>query len=473
MARDLHPARLGTTNEDGSRAFVYKASVDGFWHKRRTIVHALLVVIFLVCPWLRYSGEQLIFLDVVHRRFVLFGHIFWAHDVPIMFLLLVSVFLTILFATAVWGRVWCGWACPQTVFIDGVFRRIDRWIEGTHLERKRLDEEPVSFRKIGRKSLKWTLFALVSAVIAHSFMAYFAGSRELMEMMARPPSQNWGYFLVVLFLEAVLLFDFGWFREQFCVIVCPYGRMQSILMDTRTITVLYDQKRGEPRKGTNEPGQAQGDCVNCFRCVQVCPTGIDIRRGVQLECINCTACIDACDEVMEKIKRPKGLIRFDSLVGRANQKRWSARSLLYMGSLLAAVSGLIFVLSTRSPLDVVFIRGRGEPYTVIQEQGQDFVMNLFHVQVSSQTNEDLDVEFAVSPELAAMGVQLTTPFRPLLVKVGEIKRTEVFLRFPKTLLKNGVGSMSIDAVGKSHGPPEAVQEKNRNQQEVHLVGPFS
>lgn len=472
MSRDLHAFRLGTTNEDGSRSFVYTADVKGYWHTRRNWVHAVLVVFFLVLPWLRYDGEQAVLIDVVHRRFVFLGNIFWAHDVPMMFLILASLFVTILFVTSVWGRIWCGWACPQTVFVDGIFRRIDRWVEGSHLDRRKRDLGPMNFDKFWRKSLKWSLFAVVAMVIAHSFMAYFAGARPLIEMMQRPPGQNWGYFLFVFGLEAILLFDFGWFREQFCVIMCPYGRLQSILMDSRSLTVLYDKARGEPRRGVAQKDEKVGDCVNCYRCVQVCPTGIDIRRGVQMECINCTACMDACDEIMTKVGKPTRLIRYESLKGRANQKRFSIRSLIYLSIIVVLMTTFSVIVYLRQALDVQFIRGHNAPFTMIKEDGDEWVMNHFQVQVSSQTREDVDVTFQVAPELEKQGVKLTTPFRPMPVKMGEIKRTELFIRFPKTLVRGGVGKLAVETFGKVTSQHEGAPEAISNTQEVRLVGPF-
>lgn len=472
MSRDLHSFRLGTTNEDGSRAFVYQADVKGYWHDRRNWVHAVLVVFFLVLPWFRYDNEQIVLLDVVNRRFVFLGNIFWAHDVPIVFLLLVALFVTILFVTSVWGRIWCGWACPQTVFVDGIFRRIDRWVEGTHLDRRKRDAGPWVFDKIWRKIVKWVAFFLVSSVIAHSFMAYFAGSRHLIEMMMRPPGENWGYFLFVFVLVGILTFDFGWFREQFCVIMCPYGRLQSILMDTRSITVLYDQARGEPRRGSARKDEKVGDCVNCSRCVQVCPTGIDIRRGVQMECINCTACMDACDEIMTKVGKPTKLIRYESLKGRANHRMLSVRALIYLAIIVLLISAFSVIVYLRQPLDVEFVRGHGAPFSLIKDEGMEYVMNHFQVQVSSQTRDDVEVSFAVAPELAAQGVKLTTPFRPMPVKSGEIKRTELFIRFPKSLAPNGVGRLKLDTTGVLSVPREGAANPIVNSQEVRLVGPF-
>lgn len=470
MAKDLHPSRLGTTNADGSRAFVYQADVRGKWRVRRNWTHAVLLVFFLVMPWLRYGGEQMVHLDVVHRKFVFFGHIFWSHDVPIFFLLLLLVFIAVIFVTSIWGRVWCGWACPQTVFIDAVYKRIERFVEGNHLDRRRRDQAPNSFDKFWRKAVKWGAYIGVAAVIAHSFIAYFAGSFQLLEMMARSPSQNMGYFIVVSSITAWLAFDFGWFREQFCIIVCPYGRLQSVTMSGATYVIKYDEKRGEPKRGQVPKGEKTGDCVDCNRCVSVCPNGIDIRRGVQLECITCTSCIDACDEVMTKIGKPTGLIRYDSLSGKKNGLR--IETVVYTLAIAGLLTAFIYVLFNRKPLDYEFLRGRGEPFTMIKEDGQEFVLNHFQVQVSSQTREDVNIEFKVAPDLEAQGVKLTTPFRPMPVKTGEIRRTELFIRFPKAMVKNGSARLTLETDALRTDVTSGGDAAIVNQHEVRLVGPF-
>ncbi len=466
MALDLHPSRLGTTNEDGSRAFVYPSDVRGKWKNRRKLAHLLMLAIFLIAPWLRYGGEQMLLIDVVHRRFIFFGHIFWSHDVPVLFLLVLLGFVTILFVTTIWGRVWCGWACPQTVFIDAIFRRIERWVEGNHLIRRRRDEQPWSFKRFWRKTLKWGAYFGVSMVIAHSFIAYFAGAKSMLEMMARPPDQNFGYFLVVFSITAWIAFDFGWFREQFCIIICPYGRLQSVIMNDATKVIKYDSGRGEPRRGDEPKGEKTGDCINCFRCVSVCPTGIDIRRGLQMECISCTACMDACDEVMSKVGKPEGLIRYDSLKGEEKANLWRPEAVAYALAFVGLLSAFAFVLYTREPLDYEFLRGRGEPFTLVKEGADDFVLNHFQVQVSSQTREDVNIEFKVSAELETSGVKLTTPFHPLSLKTGEIKRTGLFIRFPKSMVKNGVAKLTVTTEAQGG------QLKTINQHEIRLVGPF-
>ncbi|PIT98787.1 MAG: cytochrome c oxidase accessory protein CcoG [Bdellovibrionales bacterium CG10_big_fil_rev_8_21_14_0_10_45_34] len=388
---ELPTDRPASFEESGHRAYIYPADVSGFFRRYRTVFYTLLVIVFLVLPWTNYDGQQTLFLDLAKRKFTFFGNTFWAHDGPlIVFPLLIAVFL-LTFITSLFGRVWCGWACPQTVFIDFFFRRIERWIEGSHLERRKLDLAPMSLRKVSKKAVKWGLFAVISSHIAHSFTAYFVGAQNLVWTTLAPPSEAWELFLFVQVLTAILLFNFGWFREQFCIIMCPYGRLQSVLIGQNTLNVSYDESRGEPRKGAADP---HADCVNCYRCVSVCPTGVDIRRGLQLECIACTACMDACDEVMVKINKPRGLIRYMAFDGF----KFGARSAVYLGIIALLIGGLSYALINRKPLDFKIIRAKDSPYTMVQEGGEDYVLNHFRVHISNQSQKVIEIDsVAVAP----------------------------------------------------------------------------
>lgn len=270
---ELHPERLGTIDAEGKRTFVYPADVRGRYRNRRAWMRAVLINVFLWLPWIKLRGRPLILLDIVHRHFEIFGLSLRAHNAPILVFVLAIAGFGLFFVTSIWGRIWCGWACPQTVFVEGVFRRIERWIDGSHLEQRRLAEGPWTVAKFRKRFLKWSLFILCAAVITHSFLAYFVGTDQLREMVFESPLRHWTAFLFILFATAILLFDFAWFREQFCVIVCPYGRFQSVLMDSQSLVITYDTKRGEPRHTPQlkAAGAPVGDCVNCYRCVQVCP----------------------------------------------------------------------------------------------------------------------------------------------------------------------------------------------------------
>ncbi len=307
-----------TINQDGSRYFLHPADVEGKWTLLRRIFGFLLIAIYVALPWIPINGAPAVFFDIENRRFHVFGLTLVPQDLWVMFFGITGLGFTLFFVTALLGRLWCGWSCPYTVFLDHIFRRIERLIEGDAPARKKLAAAPWTAGKVTKRVIKHTLYALCSTLIAHVFLSYFVSLERLYGYMQEGPLANATSFGIVAFLTCVLWFCFGYFREQFCVIMCPYGRLQSALSDDDTVNIGYDEVRGEPR---GKKGTTEGDCIDCRRCVTVCPTGIDIRNGLQLECIGCAACIDACDDIMRKIDRPTGLIRYDSLKGLAHQKR--------------------------------------------------------------------------------------------------------------------------------------------------------
>ncbi len=426
------PDRPPSLDEKGTRLFVIPAKVKGKFRSARNWVYSFLLFVFLVVPWTNYQGEQSIFLDIIKKRFVFFGHTFFSHDGPLLFFLLALVVFTIVFFTAVLGRVWCGWACPQTVFIDFVYRRIEEWIEGNHLMRRKLGQEDWSFKKVLKKVIKWCLFFLVSSHIAHSFTAYFVGAKSLVWLTMESPMEHWGLFLWVQIFTILMMINFGWFREQFCLIVCPYGRLQSTLMDKNSLAIMYDTHRGEPRKKRGIKDQA-GDCIDCLRCVNVCPTGIDIRNGLQMECIACTACIDVCDEVMVKIKKPVGLIRYSSEAELSGEKRRSInlRTLVYASVLVVLITGLVTALSLRSDVDVKIVRAIEAPYSFV---GDGEIINHFRIHVTNQTSESIQLENLI---LLENRIQLVSPQLRQKISAGESKWIHIFMTFSKELVKNG------------------------------------
>ncbi|MES2307644.1 MAG: cytochrome c oxidase accessory protein CcoG, partial [Verrucomicrobiota bacterium] len=300
-----------TINDDGSRRFVYPADVSGIFTLLRRIVGYSLIALYAALPWIPINGNPAVFLDLKENQFHLFGLTFVGQDIWLGFFVVSGVVFSLYYVTALLGRVWCGWACPQTVFLDHVVRRIERFVEGTAVERRTLASEPWNPRKIRLYAIKHILYFILAFVIAHVFLSYFISLPKLYRMMLVNPWENGTYFLQAMFVTGVLYFNFAWFREQFCIVLCPYGRFQSALIDDHSVIIGYDEKRGEPRGKVGTEGA--GDCIDCLRCVQVCPTGIDIRQGLQIECIGCSNCVDACNEVMKKIDRPPGLIRYDSL----------------------------------------------------------------------------------------------------------------------------------------------------------------
>ena len=468
--RNLPDERPSTMDETGKRVFIFPASVSGFWRRNRNIVEVFLIILFLVLPWIKIGGHQALLLNIGDRQFSIFGLTFWAHDAPLIFFILALLTIGLAFITAVWGRIWCGWGCPQTVFIEGVFRRLEYWIIGSHIQQRNFAKAPWNIKKFFKLSLLWSLFLIVSLVIAHSFIAYFVGADSLVEMTQHNPEQNWTIFLVMGFITAFILFDFGWFREQFCIIMCPYGRFQSVLMDDDSLTVSYDPVRGEPRKGKTKSGEPEGDCIDCYKCVAVCPTGIDIREGLQLECIGCTACIDACDEVMEKIDRPRGLIRYatgSSLKG-IKSKFLKPRVAIYSVLLIAVISALIFSISKREDIVVTVLRGKDSPYQVIknEEDGEE-IINHFKLHLKNQTFEDLILEMAVPDIWKKKNVEIVSQTQTIKLHGGMNSTLHIFIKFPPSVIgTEGSKNIELDFI-------DIKDNKVRTREDVKLVGPKS
>ncbi len=380
--------KLGMLDDKGGRHYVYPADVQGKWTRRKRRVYAVLIAVYLALPFVSIGGRQAILIDIPGRRFHLFGVAFNAQDFNLAFFVLIGIGFALIMASALYGRVWCGWACPQTVFLDGVFRRIERWIEGPASRRKKLAEGPWTTEKLLRKGAKHALYLVISFVIAHTFLAYFVGRERLFAMVGTAPGEHTTVFLWATALTATIYGNFWWFREQLCIVICPYGRLQSALQDDDTIIVGYDAGRGEPRGKLKDPNA--GDCVNCGRCVAVCPTAIDIRNGLQLECIGCTACIDACDDVMTKVGRPTGLIRYDSLRGlKGEGKRLlRGRVVIYSVVALALFALAIFRFGHREPFEATVIRSQSTPFE-LTDRG---VVNQLTIHVVNKGEQPRDVE---------------------------------------------------------------------------------
>jgi cytochrome c oxidase accessory protein FixG len=374
---------VASLNADGSRRYVHPAEVSGRYDRVRRVVFAILFAILFAVPWIKIDGHPAILLDIPRRQFFLFGEIFNAQDGWMLLFLAGGLGLSLLFLTSISGRLWCGFACPQTVMIEGVFRVIERWTEGPREARIKLEQAPWTANKIARKAAKHLAFIAMASLFAHTILGYFIPIRSLWGVLLSGPRAHMEAFFWTLGLTALFYFDFGWFREQFCVIMCPYGRLQSVLTDQESLVVGYDVKRGEPRGKLNVIGN--GDCVDCKRCIAVCPTGIDIRQGLQLDCIGCTACIDACDAIMDKVQKPRGLIRMDSLKGFQGE----ATKLLRPRTIAYAVGGLLGIvvfsvaLRSRTAFAANLLRPTSAPYVVENEE----VRNVFRLKLVSKRSE--------------------------------------------------------------------------------------
>ncbi len=436
---DLDPERLATTDEHGHRVYLFPEDVRGAWKARRTVLYWLLILFYLTLPWIYVGGRPALLIDLGRAELTFFGTTFRGVEPVLLFLFVASGLFFIACLTSLYGRVWCGWACPQTVFIQNIFLRLEALAEGSARKRRELASGPWTANRVLRKALKWFLFTVVSLHIAHTFLGYFVGPRELLRISMGPPSENLTLFILTMTATAVILLDFGWFREQFCIIACPYGRMQSVVMDENSLVISYDPKRGEPRRGT--PGilrSGEGDCINCFNCVKVCPTGIDIRRGTQLECIACTQCIDACDEIMAKLNKPPGLIRYSSeseLSGKV-RKPLTVRSAVYLATALLLVGAFAYFLRSTGDLQLIFLRNK-VPFQ-ITEAGRT-VVNQFTLKLSQQGARAYSLRFRVREG----SVRLQTPTTPTSV-TGPEKKVVVLFKFPPELLIGGSRKILVE-----------------------------
>lgn len=454
-------------DETGKRVFIFPERVKGFWRQARTVTEIFLVIFFLLLPWIKIGGHQALLLNIGERKFSIFGLTFFAHDAPLIFFILAFLTIGLAFITAVWGRVWCGWACPQTVFIDGIFRRLEYWIIGSHIQQRNLARAPWGIKKFFKLSVLWSLFLIVSLIIAHSFLAYFVGADRLVEMTRHNPQQNWTIFVIMAFLTAVFLFDFGWFREQFCIIMCPYGRFQSVLMDDDSLTVSYDPVRGEPRRGKTGHGEAEGDCINCYKCVSVCPTGIDIRNGLQLECIGCTACIDACDEVMEKIDKPKGLIRYatGNSLERLTTKWFRPRVAIYTVLLAAVMAALVFSVSKREDIIITVLRGKDSPFQVIKNEQGEQIINHFKMHMKNQTFDNVSLKMTLPQEWKKKNVEIVSQNEIINLEAGKDATVHFFVKFPQDV----TGSQGTRSIRLNFIDPK--DNTIKTGEDVKLVGP--
>jgi len=382
---------MGIVSKEGKRLWIYPKKPAGKFYNARTLVSIFLILFLFVTPFIKVGGHPFLLFNFVNREFIIFGLAFGPHDFYLFGLATIAFIVFIILFTAVFGRVFCGWICPQTVLMEMVFRKIEYWIEGDAREQRRLNDSPWTGKKIFKKYTKYSIFFIISFVISNFLLAYIIGIDALWKIVTDPPSEHIAGLTSMLVFTAFFYWIFVWFREQACILVCPYGRLQGVLLDPNSVVIAYDYVRGEPRgKLRKYQKRTQGDCVDCNQCVEVCPTGIDIRNGTQLECVNCTACIDACDEVMDKVKKPRGLIRFASENNIKNKLKFkiTPRIIGYSTLLILLMTVLTVLILNRSDIDVNILRTPGMLY---QEQPGDMLSNLYNMKIVNKTFDKVPI----------------------------------------------------------------------------------
>ncbi len=406
---------VATVDVHGNRIWMYPKMPSGKFYNYRKLVSYVLLVFLFAGPFITIGGEPLLMLNVLERKFVILGQLFVPQDFHIFVIGMIVSFLFIVLFTVTFGRIWCGWTCPQTIFMEMVFRRIEYWIEGDANAQRKLNNGPWTNEKIRKKTIKHIVFAVISFAIANMFLGYIVGGKDLIGMVTASPLDNWGVFIGLTAFTGIFYYVFAFFREQVCTSFCPYGRLQGVLLDKDSINITYDYVRGEPRGKLKKQHDSdieealQGDCIDCNACVRVCPTGIDIRNGTQLECINCTACIDACDEIMEKVDKPKGLIRYasESEIEKGRKFSFTPRMYAYSGVLLLLLGVLGYMLTSRAVIETTILRAPGQMYQ-LTDKGN--VRNLYTVQVVNKSNESMDLTLKlIEPkgEITVVGETLT------------------------------------------------------------------
>lgn len=448
---------VGTIAADGKRRWIYPKKPEGRFYNARTWVSAFLLFILFGMPFVRINGLPMLMINIPERKFIVLGQIFWPQDFYLLVLGILSLMIFIVLFTVVFGRVFCGWACPQTIFMETVFRKIEYWIEGDYREQQKLNSSPWDLNKTVKKLSKWSIFYAISFIISNTFLAYIIGTDELFKIISDPISAHITGFTAIVIFSGVFYFVFAYMREQVCIVVCPYGRLQGVMLDRDSVVVAYDYVRGEPRgpvkKQHAEP--INGDCIDCNMCVKVCPTGIDIRNGTQLECINCTACIDACDSIMDKIDRPRGLIRYDSENGIASSKPWSLsnRAIAYVAVLFILVAGLSTGLILRKPLDATVLRSAGLTW---QDRGDGNISNLYQIKILNKTNNEMPVQLAINQ---VEGEIQWVSGRELIVPAGGMIEDKFFVILDTEQIKN-ISSYPLELTMTSNG--ETIQTISTN-----------
>lgn len=438
--------RIATVNEQGKRVWIFPKKPSGSFYNKRKIVSYLLLGFLFAGPHLRIEGEPLLMLNIIERKFVILGQVFWPQDMYILAVLLILAVVFVILFTIIYGRIFCGWVCPQTIFMEMVFRRIEYFIEGDAAAQRRLDQTPWNAQKIFKKVSKHVVFWLLSFLIANTFLAYIIGSVELWKIQTDPLGEHLGGFIALVIFTYAFYGVFAFLREQVCTTICPYGRLQGVLLDQNSMVVAYDHVRGENRakikKGEDRKAAHKGDCIDCLQCVQVCPTGIDIRNGTQLECINCTACIDVCDHMMEAVGQEKGLVRFVSEEGIKTRLpfQWTRRVKAYTILLSALLITLATLIVTREDFQTTLIRQRGSTYQM-DEKGH--ITNIYEVNLLNKTKQSFRLKFKLENNVG----EIQTVKRHLVLQPETELKERLIIRYPRQYIGNGTKKIKVVIYG--------------------------
>lgn len=450
---------IATVDQSGKRIWMYPKKPKGRFTNARTYVSWVLLAFLFGIPWIKVNGHPLFLFNILERKFILFGVTFMPQDFHLFVLAMLTMLVFIILFTVVFGRLFCGWVCPQTIFMEMVFRKIEYAIEGDAPAQRRLNKAPWTGEKIRKKVFKQVLFFAIAVLVANTFLAYIIGIDEVIRIATEPVSEHLGGFIAMIIFSFAFYFVFSYLREQVCTTICPYGRLQGVMLDRNSIVVAYDWIRGEPRgkikkqrpakqgalqemataATTVEEPRELGDCIDCKMCIHVCPTGIDIRNGTQLECVNCTACIDACDEIMDKVDRPRGLIRYDSIEGiqQGRKKIMTPRAYAYTAVLAILVAANVVFMSLRNSVEAILLRTPGMLYQEIED---GYISNLYNYQLVNKTEDSSQVSF----KLMNIEGKIRYVGEPPRLIPGEVAKGALFIDIPKDVIKNRKTKINLD-----------------------------